>query len=574
MFIRLKKNLLKIKPIFRNTQDDVKPRKGIVRGFIFEDNRPAGDNWRITILNAILYGTFILSLFSATAGSINQINDGRHYYVIFYAACVLMLASAAFLKTMKYSLRVSVFLMIFYLVAISELYASGITGDGDHFMTAIVVLSGILLNIRTGLVMFFISILSMVFIAWLTVSGYIRLEPFLGEVSYRARNWASAIIAYAFMTTAMFISVVFMRRKMEETIRENEKSIRELIKENRIRKKREQSLNIFKKLLTTSYDSIAYISRKNRIVTANDAFQDIFGGMLPGKKGERKGEWLCDEVSEKNMIEGLAKSHNGVRSFFEYRIKNTTGVERCMEILLSPFAGNDGNPRGIVFIARDITDKVRMEEEFLEMNEEGSRIFSMALHDGLSHFLLDVAFRCNGLIKLLKIKNPALLKDALGLETQINQAIDLTRNISKGLFPEPLKFMNLHEAIGQKKKLLEESFNIKCHTDADSHLVVTDRTSGMHLNYILQEAVLNIIKHSKATEAGISLVLGKSDYELVISDNGVGIGTDTRDHEAGTGRRIMEYRARKIGGSISIKTVAGKRTEVTCTLPHSLFEFK
>ena len=542
--------------------------KGLVRHMLFEETRPEGDNWRITILNSILYGAFILSILSAAAGSNNQIRDGRYLYVIFYAACVLVIGAAAFLKSLRHKIRASVLLIIFYLVAMSELSVSGITGDGDHFMTAMVVLAGILINVRAGFAVFFITTLSMVFMAYLIVGGFIRLEPFLGEVSYRTRNWASAITAYVFMTATMFISIVFMQKKMEQTIGEREKSIRELTRENRIRKKREQSLNIFKQLLTTSYDSIAYIDHKNRIKTANDAFNDLFGF---GKNKKTMGGWGGDDSSGKALAANLKRAQRGETMLFEHRVIDGAGKERHMEILLNPFSGKGHGLRGIVFIARDITDKIKMEHDLIEMNEEGYRTFSMALHDGLSHYLLEVAFHCNQFTRRLVKKDPALARQAGEIEGQVNQAIALTRNISGGLFPLTLKTMSLREMMEQKKKLLEESFRKQCTLEADPGLHMTSRTGAMHVHYIMQEAVINIIKHAGASRVWISLKESRNHYDLLIADNGEGIESPGG---TGTGRRIMEYRARKIGGSLSITGGQGKRTEVLCKIPLSLVEVR
>ncbi len=540
--------------------------KDLLHSLIFEESPDLIDNWRVSILNFILYGVFILSVLSAAAGINNQVRDGRYHFVIYYLICVLAIAATTFLKTVKFRLRVSLLLLLFYLIAVSELFTSGITGDGDNFMTALVVLAGILLNTGTGLAVFIITILTMILAAGVITGGYVQLAPFLGEVSYRSRNWASAIFAYTFMTAVVYLSTVFMRRKMEESIREKEKSILDLERENRIRKKREQSLKIFKQLLTTSYNSIAYIDRRNRVRVANDTFNEIFGRMKGDHNPKTKGMPAFGEAAWKLLTPSLKRAQRGENLLFEQRMKKSDGEEIHLEIFLSTFAGKSV-PDGVVFVGRDITDKVKMEQDILEMNEEGYRSFSLVLHDGLSHFLLDISFQINHFINRLKRKNRVMAEKAGEIEEKINQAIELTRGISRGLFPPAVSSLNLRNIIDQKKLLLEGTFKINCMVEADPKLNAEDRTAASHLSYILQEAVMNIIKHSKAKEAGISLRRKKTCYEMIIFDNGNWPKGRTGQ---GTGRRIMNYRAKKIGGSVSCKRSPGNTTRVICRFPLSV----
>ena len=540
--------------------------------FFYTDMSVTTDGWRLTILNAVLYATFILALLSAIAGSNNQIQDGRYHYVFFYVASLLILSAATFWKRINYNLRVAVLLITFYAVAVSELLASGLTGDGDHFLTTIVILSGILLNRNKGLVIFTLTVLTLKLVAYLTVNGYIKLAPFLGEVSYRPRNWASAISAYVFMTALMFISTVFMRRKMEETIGQNQDSIAKLIKENRIREEREQSLKIFKQLLTTSYDAIAYIDQKNSIVTANDAFFKEFIRMEKDRHQSENKIWSLDDLLLEDIGANIETAQKGEKQLLEHKIMNGSGSEKYLEILLTPFVGKNQQPDGIVFVARDITYKVKMEQDLIEMNEEEHRTFSMLLHDGLSHFLLNLAIQCNMIFRKLKKNDSPLTAEVKHLEGQINEAISLTRNISNGLFPVTLKSLNLVEILEQKKKLLEESFNILCTINADPDLFITDKTVAIHLHYIIQEAVINIIKHSGATAVEINLQQDKSIYELLISDNGRGNLAQKNNVYSGAGIKIMEHRAKTINGELSVIFNENGKAEVHCQFPLSSLE--
>ena len=83
---------------------------------------------------------------------------------------------------------------------------------------------------------------------------------------------------------------------------------------------------------------------------------------------------------------------------------------------------------------------------------------------------------------------------------------------------------------------------------------------------IAQEAVRNALAHGRADQIEISLACVDGSGMLRIRDNGVGRADDDRSHD-GAGLQTMDYRARAIGGFL---TVAGRPeggTAVGCAFP-------
>jgi signal transduction histidine kinase len=78
---------------------------------------------------------------------------------------------------------------------------------------------------------------------------------------------------------------------------------------------------------------------------------------------------------------------------------------------------------------------------------------------------------------------------------------------------------------------------------------------------IAQEALNNVVRHSKATQAVVALQLG-SIVGLTITDNGVGFDPAgiPPDH---LGLRIMAERAEAIGAALSIQSEPGRGTEIS-----------
>ncbi len=78
---------------------------------------------------------------------------------------------------------------------------------------------------------------------------------------------------------------------------------------------------------------------------------------------------------------------------------------------------------------------------------------------------------------------------------------------------------------------------------------------------IAQEALNNVFKHAKASEAVVTLRMGET-VRLTVADNGSGFdpSTVTADH---LGVKIMRERADAIGAKLSIYSEPGEGTQIS-----------
>jgi two-component system nitrate/nitrite sensor histidine kinase NarX len=86
---------------------------------------------------------------------------------------------------------------------------------------------------------------------------------------------------------------------------------------------------------------------------------------------------------------------------------------------------------------------------------------------------------------------------------------------------------------------------------------------------IIQEALANIRKHAQAHTVRILLrCQGQGDYLLLVEDDGVGFEGPAPQGKPGEhiGLSIMEERARRVGGSLSIESEPGEGTRVELVL--------
>jgi len=146
------------------------------------------------------------------------------------------------------------------------------------------------------------------------------------------------------------------------------------------------------------------------------------------------------------------------------------------------------------------------------------------------------------------------------------QALTQTRDLARGLFPVELEPDGLIEALTELAARLEKLFGICCRVEAEEKVVVPDRTMANHLFRLAQEAISNSVKHGRATEVVVGLELHQDGAELFIRDNGSGLPAPDCKSD-GLGLRIMNYRARRIGGRLRVEPNVEGGTVVRCIFP-------
>ncbi|MNO84634.1 Sensor histidine kinase LiaS [compost metagenome] len=87
-----------------------------------------------------------------------------------------------------------------------------------------------------------------------------------------------------------------------------------------------------------------------------------------------------------------------------------------------------------------------------------------------------------------------------------------------------------------------------------------------HLFRIIQEAMSNTLRHSKADKMEIRIHRKMNVVKVALRDNGVGFELDEKK-QTSYGLSTMQERVREIGGSIQFITAPGKGTRIEITVP-------
>jgi signal transduction histidine kinase len=147
----------------------------------------------------------------------------------------------------------------------------------------------------------------------------------------------------------------------------------------------------------------------------------------------------------------------------------------------------------------------------------------------------------------------------------MEEAINLSRRLAKGLYPVEMEADGLMLALEEFASTSSELFKVACRFECDSPVLIHDPATAGHLYRIAQEAVGNAIKHGKAKNILIRLDANEANTILSIKDDGLGL-PEPLPKNRGLGLRIMAHRASMIGGKFSARREKGGGTLATCEL--------
>jgi signal transduction histidine kinase len=197
--------------------------------------------------------------------------------------------------------------------------------------------------------------------------------------------------------------------------------------------------------------------------------------------------------------------------------------------------------------------------------EERARL-SRGLHDELGGVLLTARMDVTWLQR-----NPAE-PDEYGMRlerirTALDQGIDLKRRVVEELRPTLLDTMGLVAAMRWQIEETCRRADLTCRQQFPEDEPVFTRAGAITLFRVVQEALANVIKHSRAREIDIALECNDQNVVLTIGDDGVGSTPEALIRPKAHGIAGMRHRVHVLGGRLDITTVPLGGTRICVQVP-------
>jgi len=344
----------------------------------------------------------------------------------------------------------------------------------------------------------------------------------------------------------------------------------------RVAKQLETSERKYRELFERAPDAIWVHDMDGNIISANEAAARLTGYELQDHMNVRA------FLSEESL--GLAKE---VRTKlllgqpfvqpYEQRIITKQGAEAIWQLNTSLITA-EGKPVGFQHIARDVTEERRMEENLrfylqhiTKAQEEERKRLARELHDSTAQTLFAILHQLESFLQSkanLRMDDTRLL---WRLHEEVKTVLQEVRQFGRDLRPSILDDLGLIPALEWLASEMEKESGI----DTKLQVVGSEQRfpaeAELVLFRIIQEALRNVVRHSSASQARVTVAFNEQTTKVTIEDNGKGF---TLPKNMGDLSRLgklglagMQERARLLGGSLKVESDSGKGTRVIVEVP-------
>jgi PAS domain S-box-containing protein len=329
----------------------------------------------------------------------------------------------------------------------------------------------------------------------------------------------------------------------------------------------EQERNVMSAILDTVGALVIVLDPSGRIVRFNRACERSTGCTFADAAGQHVWDLFIPPEDAAGFRTHFEKMRAGqLQNDYECQWLARDGARRLIAWSGTSLGGGKGTPAYVIATGIDITERKHLEKAILDISEREQRRIGQDLHDGLGQHLTGIAFMTKVQEQKLKEKRLPYAADAAKIVKLVNEAINKTRELARGLSPVVSESHGLMSALQQLSTEIEDVFGLSCQLRCDNPVLIDDVSLATHLYHISQEAISNSIKHGKARKIEISLVAGENRGMLTIEDDGSGC-KKIPVNSKGMGHHIMSHRAKMIGGTLDIQPRLPNGTVVTCIFP-------
>lgn len=203
-------------------------------------------------------------------------------------------------------------------------------------------------------------------------------------------------------------------------------------------------------------------------------------------------------------------------------------------------------------------EKLNAEINATEMERN---LIATELHNDIGPYLSSIKMRLN----LLETTNQA---DLLDVKAALDKCVDQVRGMAKSLAPLAIFHIPLIDALKQYISQVSFDQSLKINLiEKESPSLTQDQSNQLYR--ILQEIILNTVKHAHATELNIEF--SKEEDQLLIrtADNGVGYDAyEIREtHKMGLGLLGIQSRIEYLNGTMVISDEIKKGTRYNIRIP-------
>lgn len=380
--------------------------------------------------------------------------------------------------------------------------------------------------------------------------------------------------------SVMVVRDVTVKKKMEKELKEYSEHLEKMIEDGT--KEIKETKDYLQSLLENANDVIYTLNRDGTFTYLNQKIEE-----WGYKKDELIGQSIFSILTAQHKGKRFNKSiKDGIKQIYEVEIFNKNGEVRSIVISSSPLRDKNGEIIGLLGIARDITERKRIQHQ-MNRTEKLAAIGQLAT--GIAHEINNPLGGMQNCVRTLNTDGddedvrqrylPLLEKGLNRIESVIRNLLDFAKE-------HQFEFSthNLDEIITETLKLVdykirERNLELKLDLNTNSKKFTLDYN---HLQQVFLNVIINAIQ--AITDSGGILTIKsmeeRDELIVAISDTGIGIPQEnlgrifdpfftTKDVGTGTGLGLsVSYGIiERLGGRIEVQSEINRGTTFTITIP-------
>jgi len=208
--------------------------------------------------------------------------------------------------------------------------------------------------------------------------------------------------------------------------------------------------------------------------------------------------------------------------------------------------------------------------KLIDVQEETLRQVARDLHDEFGQILTAIGVMLNRAGRKVLNPDPAFHAELGSVKKIVEETLQKVRDQSQMFRPGVLDDFGLDQTLEWFTRQFSRQAGIPVHFNGTLKASHFPPEEAIHVYRIVQEALNNVARHSRATEAWVEMEERASELWLEIRDNGVGfeVGNPAeRSPSEGIGLMGMRERAEHLNGTLEVQSSPGKGTSISVRIP-------